>query len=124
MSAREPTDTYYRLMAVAEGDVDFLLCLIKAFLGDVPRKLAALQGAISLGNWEEARVELANIKSSGELLGFSVMAEKCRQLEAELSSGALLLALLMEYQRIETELRVILERAGLAEARVSPVTEG
>jgi len=110
MSARGPTYLYKRLMAVAGGDGDFLFSLVKAFMGDVPRKLAALQEAIQLGDWKKARLELANIKSSGELLGFSTMAGMCRQLEAEISSDTLLEALLAEYQRIEAELSVILER--------------
>lgn len=115
----QETGVYERLLAIAGGDRSFLSCLVKAFLDDIPGKLVCLREAVAHQLSKEARLELANIKSSGELLGFSFMSELCRQLEVETDSEALLRDLLTEYKRIETELNMILKRAGSAESRDS-----
>lgn len=118
MTEQEDSGVYERLLAIAGGDNSFLSCLVKAFLDDMPGKLAALQEAVAQQWLKEARLELANIKSSGELLGFSHMSELCRQLEVEIDSETLLWDLFTEYKRIERELNTILERAGSAEHKI------
>jgi len=109
MTEQDDNGVYERLLAIAGGDDSFLSCLVKAFLDDMPGKLAALQEAIAHQWLKEARLELANIKSSGELLGFSLLGDLCSQLEVEISSEILLSDLLAEYKRIETQLNTILE---------------
>lgn len=101
-------------LQMINGDIDFLIHLIGAFLRDIPLKLGSLQKALKLGDTSTACLHAHGMKSSGSILGATFFSDLCKELEMLVSTGTiegteeLVLRIEAEYIRVEEDLKSIL----------------
>ncbi|MDH7480097.1 MAG: ATP-binding protein, partial [Syntrophomonadaceae bacterium] len=66
---------------LAGGDRTFLAKVIKAFLEDMPVKLAGLQEGLGSGDSKKVQLQAHGMKSSSRFLGLKALEELCQELE-------------------------------------------
>jgi predicted ATPase/signal transduction histidine kinase/CheY-like chemotaxis protein/HPt (histidine-containing phosphotransfer) domain-containing protein len=99
------------------GDKDFLIDLVKTFLRDVPEKLIKLRKAFEQKDAAALRLQVHGMKSSAYLLGFTVFAELCYELESEAAvnrldkANRLIKQIESDYCRLEEALTAFLKNA-------------
>ena len=77
------------LLESVGGDLEFLAELIEAYFDDSPKRLAAMQEALSAGRAEDLRRAAHSLKSNSASFGAMVLSRKCRELEEMGKSGVL-----------------------------------
>ena len=77
------------LLESVGGDLEFLAELIEAYFDDSPKRLAAMQEALSAGRAEDLRRAAHSLKSNSANFGAMVLSRKCSELEEMGKAGAL-----------------------------------
>ena len=99
-----------RLEQLADGDRDFLVEFIDAFLSGAPKLLNDINRSLETGNSDDLRLAAHTLKSNSAALGATHLSEICKELEDfgredELSNAPdRFVQLQSEFKPIETEL--------------------
>lgn len=73
--------TLEKINEMAEGDEDFVISVVSVFLEEVPEDLAALETAITTGNFEQIGKMAHKIKPNVDLLGMEQTRANAYDLE-------------------------------------------
>ena len=98
-----------------EGEADVLAEILQLFLDEVPKKIRALQEAVTAGDSEEAARLAHSLKGSSGNIGADSMMDVCRRIDDLARAGdlaavtPLLPSLTSEYHRAELEIKHLLQ---------------
>lgn len=70
------------------GDVGFLIRITEVFQQDMREKMAILRAATRQGDTVTARLQAANMKSSGAMMGTGRLSELCEKMEILIAAGS------------------------------------
>lgn len=110
------TNTLSALRDAVGGDDanSFVAELIEDYLADAPRRIAAMQAAISTGDVEQFRDNVHTLKSTSSTIGAFPFADLCLILENQAREGNIperelsLSPLLASFEHVQSDLRTIL----------------
>ncbi len=97
------------------GEPDVLVEILELFLTEVPKKLRAAQEAFAAGDAALVARTAHSLKGSSGNIGANALFDVCRRIDDLAKNGdlarvaPLMTALTDEYQRVETEVRQLLQ---------------
>jgi HPt (histidine-containing phosphotransfer) domain-containing protein len=97
------------------GEPDVLVEILTVFLDDVPKRILALRAAAVAGDAFAMQRAAHSLKGSSGNIGARALHDVCRQLDDHARSGdltrvtPLLDSLAIEYDRVEAEIRRLLQ---------------